>query len=461
MSNKSPSEYIASWLKNRNAYQTKQKGKIVYVLPHHNVMGGDEVIEEDFALLQAVGIAKEVGGYKYITDEEKDKIAEVFDNLPVVAGTDFQPGTGVEYILHDGIRRRNSWKPFRRVEPADGVWPDISDIHDLYEWLVPDPAERKAALQYIAHMVQRPEERPLWGLMVNGEGRCGKTLAFHYIPALLVCEQVYDTLTLTGDAGITGQRSTNNFWDKMMFVADDYTCDKETVADKLKYLVTTDTFTVWPLYQSCVERRRAFTRFVLINNHRMPMRFGEDGDNRWFVLAYCKHKYGNTEEGKAWTRERCEKIVENLKDPVYLTRVYDYFKNEIDLSDFKYNALPFETEAHKQMVLQSSDPLMDGLNDILDRTTTPHVPDGGPVVTVDYVCDFLYPMGYNKSQQMLVAKYLSKTGLVKVKKDLPPRWELERTTCQFWCLPEDKSKIIGLLDTLEDADRRILTGCGL
>lgn len=454
MAKLSPSEYLADWLKEREVYQACNKGSVSYVFPGIGANGGDVILYDE--QIEPWGVQHALSaGYQRVSPDEREKICDVFYNLPLVIGDSFYPGSSDKFRTEHGFTYRNMWKPFRRVEPADGVWPDISDTLELYERVTADPAERKFAMQFIAHMIQRPDERPLFGLMINGAQRCGKSLAYHDLPTLLLSQQVYSTTTLSGEPGITGQRSTNNFWNKMLFVADDYNCDRATVADRLKYLVTANNFEVWPLYQSATEIHRAYTRMVLISNHRVPMRFGEDGDNRWFVPAYSHHKLGDTPEGIEETREFCSKLVEKWQDPVYLTAVYDYF-NSMDLSDFTPNK-PMDTPEHRQLLKQSTDQIMDDIRELLGRDETPHL-DNGPVVTVWYVCDHLYPNGHKDMEHKAVTKRLGNLGFVKVDKDLPKRFNLNKRRAAFWCMPGDEGNIIDLLDEVSDGLRRVLVG---
>ncbi|HGE9173033.1 TPA: primase-helicase family protein [Escherichia coli] len=454
MTNLTPSQYVDKFLKEHEVYQTRTKGTVSWVFPGMGENGGDVILSEDVVETWVMQHAKSVG-YKTISPKEREKMNDVIDNQPVVIGDSFYPGNNAKFCTVGAFTYRNTWRPFVRVEPADGVWPDISDTLELYERVTADPVERKFGMQFIAHMIQRPDERPLFGLMINGAQRCGKSLAYHDLPTLLLSQQVYSTTTLSGEPGITGQRSTNNFWNKMLFVADDYNCDRATVADRLKYLVTANNFEVWPLYQSATEIHQAYTRFVLISNHRVPMRFGEDGDNRWFVPAYSHHKLGDTPEGIDETREFCSKLVEKWRDPVYLTAVYDYF-NSMDLSDFTPNK-PMDTPEHRQLLQQSADQIMDDIRELLDRESTPR---GiyGPVVTVWYICDHLYPNGYSDKERKTVAKRLGNLGFTKVDKDLPKRWDLNKRRVAFWCMPGEEGYIIELLDKLEDGLRRVLAG---
>lgn len=71
----------------------------------------------------------------------------------------FHPGSPIITANPNGLRAVNTWRPIKR-------WPatvDITPFLEQVEYLFPDPTERNAFLDWLAHIEQKPGELPHYG----------------------------------------------------------------------------------------------------------------------------------------------------------------------------------------------------------------------------------------------------------------------------------------------------------
>lgn len=251
--------------------------------------------------------------YHDITDcvmEPKSVIAYVFKSLPVVLGIRFKPKAG-NILTVDNRKYLNRWQPFKpnshTVKPLPAIAARL--LHRMF----PNPAERHTMIQYIAHAVQFPEERPSFGIMLLSEQGMGKGYMFEKVITPIFANQT----TIARSYGrLTGQFSTL-LSDNMFVLLDDPKCRSDATATELKSILSEERAYIERKHQDG-KTQHIYTRIILASNEDRPLPL-DDGDRRWFAPAKLTHKVS-----KAETQEVIAEFDRWLKKPGSLESIYDF-----------------------------------------------------------------------------------------------------------------------------------------
>lgn len=178
--------------------------------------------------------------------------------------------------MPDGERggRYNIWRP-SGVKPTPG---DVSWFLEHVEYLVPDECERRAVLDYLAHLVQRPEQKIHFALVIRGEQGTGKSAVGELMSRII------------GKSNVT-RPSNDELLDKwtgwqegaqLAVIEELMTLGKLEVTNRLKPLITDPTLRIQEKYQTTytIENR---LNLLCFTNHRDALRI-EQGDRRWFIV---------------------------------------------------------------------------------------------------------------------------------------------------------------------------------
>jgi hypothetical protein len=87
-----------------------------------------------------------------------------------VEGMDYWPGVRTAVFQEEGVLVLNSWKD-DGLKPVEG---DITMWLNHLEWLVPDPAQRKILLQWMAFCLKHQDQKINYGVLMLGVPRTGK-----------------------------------------------------------------------------------------------------------------------------------------------------------------------------------------------------------------------------------------------------------------------------------------------
>jgi hypothetical protein len=100
--------------------------------------------------------------------------------IKYASAREFIPGGDRPLVYEaDGVPVLNTWRPYEpQTAAAAGV--DLSLWVEYLERLFPDADERHTVVQWLAHMFQRPEEKPSWHLMLTSAPERERIL-FHQI----------------------------------------------------------------------------------------------------------------------------------------------------------------------------------------------------------------------------------------------------------------------------------------
>lgn len=257
-----------------------------------------------------------------ITDcvkEQKAVIAYVFKALPVVLGIRFKPKAS--NIITVGRRQYlNKWQAFQPNSTDIKPLPAIAAC--LLHRMFPDPAERHKMIQYIAHAIQCPDERPSYGVMLLSEQGMGKGYMFEKVVTPLFANQ---TTIARSYLRLTGQFSTL-LVDNMFILLDDPKCKSDATATELKSVLSEERAYIERKHQDG-KTQHIYTRIILASNEDRPLPL-DDGDRRWFAPAKLVHKVS-----KAETQRVISRFDRWLKKPGSLESIYEYLLN-YSLGDF-------------------------------------------------------------------------------------------------------------------------------
>lgn len=275
---------------------------------------------------------------------DKDIQEYIKRSLPWITEKVFQPNKP-ELIEFWDSYHHNTYKEYK---PKKSTPSDISLFLEFLERLFPVKEERNHIIQYFAHMLQKPEERPPYALLLTSESRTGKGFLYHKILTHLVCHQCQQNDNYNAFHG----KHSNSLVNTMLVMLDDPKSDHPSTMTKLKSRISEPRIT----YEAKGEEAKtveAFARIILASNERRPLDLDESDINRWFAPQFIKHKE---------SPEETAKFIKQLEQSLCLDSIYNYFMS-VSIDDFDCR-LPPETETRNEMLIGSKD--ASGRSDIED-----------------------------------------------------------------------------------------------
>lgn len=286
----------------------------------------------------------------YGTFDSTDHI-RVTRALNFVMGTTFLPKAD-SIVQESGHRFLNIWKPY--ISKSSGVKP-IPLFDEYMERLFPDVEERKQVISFFAHMFQRPEQRPNYGLMFISDTGTGKGVLYSILSELL-CKQT----KLLSDFDELTNRFSNALYGTSLILLDDCRAhsDKQMTALKSKMTGQSQHYEEkgeMPVMKPC------FTRVILASNERRPLKI-DASERRWYCPKYLDHRISREETASFITNllNWCDK--EGGYDAIY------HYLNTYDISAFDPNVC-IQTETLLEMIGASKTTLETKLEEYL--TVTP------------------------------------------------------------------------------------------
>jgi hypothetical protein len=246
---------------------------------------------------------------------------QVAQELPRIYGSTFRP-VDEKFLLCDGIRLANIYVPFRPEPFEDGEGRAMVD--ELFERLFPDPLERTTVLQFFAHIIQKPLERPQWGLLITGEGGTGKTRLVELAEMALGNRHRWRE----NDYKLISKQFSEILPNNLLVTFDDATATAQTYED-LKHSMTKSRQEVEIKGQQKKISREVYARIVILSNSERPLQI--EDDRRFFVPSPCTHRV-DREESAAFF----ERFSEWLGGPQASPFLFHYFSG-VDLRDFNPN----------------------------------------------------------------------------------------------------------------------------
>ncbi|WP_323142801.1 primase-helicase family protein [Massilia phyllosphaerae] len=231
---------------------------------------------------------------------------------------------------------------FRKYEPSSAST-DVSPLfHEFWERMFPDPVQRHQALQWLAHAVQRPWERPSYHLLWTSDPGTGKGWVFENILSPIL---IHTEIAASYDK-VLGRFSTM-LETGLLVLLDDCKTSSSSTQTKLKSVLSEE--------RQHVERKnmqgtmvRTYTRFILASNEARPLYLDED-ERRWLAFDRMKHRVDATE-----TQSFIAQLDAWIKLPGSLDAVYCWFLR-YDLTGFNPKRPP-ESSALQAIVALSTNP---------------------------------------------------------------------------------------------------------
>lgn len=211
--------------------------------------------------------------------------------MTFVVGETFQPALEPELFvaLKSGVLAVNTYKRYEKDEPANGFDPDPAPWIEFLERLFPMETDREIVCDWLAHMIQRPDQRPSWHLLFTGDTGTGKGFLFENILTPLVSRQ---TASLDSFAKLTEKHSTT-LVTNMLIHLDDVSTNNDSQMTRLKSILSEEWQMIRPLYEA--ERSaRVYTRIILSSNQPRPLRL-DDNERRWYAPEYMQHSVDRQE----------------------------------------------------------------------------------------------------------------------------------------------------------------------
>lgn len=291
---------------------------------------------------------KEVGGSHY--EENKNYILSSLDNI---VGFDFIPnGTRTIPTAINGLVKLNTYKSYSADTSGNE---DISIWLEFLDRLFPCVKEQKVVVQYLAHLFQRPQERPSYHLLLTSDTGTGKGFLFSDILTPLLCEQSYQ---VSSYGEVTAKHSPC-FDSTMLLMLDDPKSKSECTMTKIKSKLSETYISVEKKHISAT-MQQVFTRVILASNEQRPLKL-DDNERRWFAPQYMEHLV-SPEETQAFITKLSEWLNDGGLDAVYSWLMM------YDLEGFNHKRI-YQTDTLKSMIENSVPVLVHELKDWLEDNT--------------------------------------------------------------------------------------------
>lgn len=281
-------------------------------------------------------------------------IGYIMASLPLIVGQYFYPSSQ-KYINRGIAKRLNKYKQY---VPSDAEYIPPALFIELLDRLTPDRDENKYFTQWLAHIMQRPAERPTVAVMLSADEGTGKGILYNQFMTPLLMQQSDQCCAFDE---IMDKHSTC-LQETLLLMIDDATTNSDSTRTKLKSKISEPTTKVNPKgTQPYIQT--VFTRVLLASNETRPLKLTKRDIRRWFAPKYINHKVSKPE-----SIQFSNSVFEWLADPSSnaLDHVYHYLMN-VDLSDFN----PFyiePTETLLSMIELSTSYLESQVREVMDST---------------------------------------------------------------------------------------------
>ena len=234
---------------------------------------------------------------RYKDDAAKYAISLDPDRIKHVSGVCYRPGDTQRIV--DNMA--NMWvkPPILSLEPLDE---EPKMMLDHFAWLIPNEVERKLALDWLAHCIQKPMVKIMFALLfVDDKGGTGKS----WIGYLMRVIHGIDNVLLIGKDDKVGDRFNLLFFNKsFVFIHEAMPNGKSDLVDTLKDKITENTIEI---EKKGVDKFEAENHFNIAaaTNHANALKILE-ANRRWAVVMgktdtrYCGDEGQPTPESEAY-----------------------------------------------------------------------------------------------------------------------------------------------------------------
>ncbi len=272
------------------------------------------------------------------------------ENIPSVVHTVFNPAKPFPYFVDNNFYYLNK---FKQYQPQGSTYTDIALWDEFMVRLFPNQQERNYIELFIAHMFQKPFERPTFGIMLTSQQGTGKGKLYSILERLL-CSQ---TVSCSSFDDFTN-RFTVALHETLLCLLDDVIAkgDKQMSTLKSKITEKRQKFEAkgqQPIQENC------YTRIFLASNEKRPLRL-DLGDRRWYCPTFIQHK-----ESPAETADFISKLSDWLDNQNGYDAVYNHLMS-VNVSAFDPNK-HIPTQTLSEMIGASKSVLDEDLEDYLQQ----------------------------------------------------------------------------------------------
>lgn len=211
--------------------------------------------------------------------------------IPTVTGEALNPATPERvFQFEDGFSSLNLYRPFARIHStltSDNLQP----YQDFMQSCFPIEDERNIVELWIAQIVQYPEQRLPWHILLTGTQGTGKGTLAEMLSKLILNSDDVSSFKLLNEMHST------HFSDNLLLHFNDIRSIADDQQDKLKAKLSDEKTSVRRMYQSAAPER-LYTRVIYSSNERRPIRLASN-ERRWYCPAYMETKQ-NTKPFKDW-----------------------------------------------------------------------------------------------------------------------------------------------------------------
>jgi len=267
----------------------------------------------------------------------------------VVSSERFDPSTTKLISYKNDMTYLNAFRGFY-VQPIKG---DTRLFNNHMKLICPDSAEQEAFTDYLAHIIQRPWERPTWSpVHVSVQQGLGRGLLNQLMSNIL---KGYVQTPTTSDLF---ESQFNGYLKNSLWVGIEETNVRtgKGVASTLKELITLNTTSINIKNRPVLSDYPVYSRFFFMTNDldALPI---DDSDRRFWVI-------GPSEAGYQKRRQTYyDKFARAVRDPSFQSHVmYDLLHR--DLKNFSPHNIPFRTSLKENMQRAARSPVEQALNRI-------------------------------------------------------------------------------------------------
>jgi len=234
--------------------------------------------------------------------------------LQKIIGFYFKPSSSRLINVGCGANKLNTYQHFI---PSDNT--EYCPLFiELLERMLPVQGERNTFTKWLAHMVQQPDVRPTWAVMLTSEEGTGKGVLFNQILTPLLSGQ---TRLCSTYGEFTGGHSTA-LADTLMIMLDDVKSKSDSQVTELKSKISEPYIMLNPKYEQPFSQQ-VFARILLASNETRPIKLGNNDTRRWFAPQYIKHR-----ENRAESQMFFDKLLGWIDTDIYsLSKIYNYLMN--------------------------------------------------------------------------------------------------------------------------------------
>ncbi len=246
-----------------------------------------------------------------------------------------------------GFYELNTWKNY--IPKTDEREQGIACWIEFLERLFPIENERKYVVQFLAHLMQKPEERPSFAIMLTSDQGTGKGVLFSHILYPLLSKQAVQNSDYSAFMG----KHSNSLDGTLLCMLDDTQSNHPVMMTKLKSRISEPYVHIERKFENA-RTIPVFTRIILASNKITPIQLSENDTRRWYVPSYIRHKIDKPET---------QAFIANMLEKISLDSIYNWLMNQ-SLDGFNHKNPP-ETETLLAMVERSKPELECEIDDFI------------------------------------------------------------------------------------------------